>query len=100
MQVGARFFCRAVPPPRIKDPFGERGDGNHVMGLLAALLSAVFASAKDLVSKKLASGLDGTASTFASFAFALPFYAVLLIVLWLLGQETFTCYLAFLGLVR
>jgi drug/metabolite transporter (DMT)-like permease len=69
------------------------------MGLLAALSSAVFASAKDLVSKKLASGLDGTASTFASFAFALPFYAVLLIVLWLLGQETFTWSLAFLGLV-
>jgi drug/metabolite transporter (DMT)-like permease len=69
------------------------------MGLLAALLSSVFSSAKDLISKRLAFHLDGTVSTFASFAFALPFYIVLLIVLALLGQETVTFSLTFLTLV-
>jgi drug/metabolite transporter (DMT)-like permease len=69
------------------------------MGLFASLLSAGFAAAKDLVSKRLAYRLDGTASTFASFAFALPFYVLVLAVLALLGEETFTWSLAFFGLV-
>ncbi len=69
------------------------------MGLLAALLSAVFSSAKDLMSKRLAFRLDGTVSTFASFAFALPFYLLLLTLLTLLGHGTFTFSSAFLGLV-
>src|SRR5262249_62335715 len=59
------------------------------MGFFAATLSAVFSSSKDLVSKRLASRLDGTASTFASFAFALPYYVLVLVVLYLLGEETF-----------
>jgi drug/metabolite transporter (DMT)-like permease len=69
------------------------------MGLLASFLCAVFAASKDLVSKKLAFRMDGTASTFASFAFALPFYLVVLVVLYLLGLEDFTLPAAFLGLV-
>jgi drug/metabolite transporter (DMT)-like permease len=69
------------------------------MGLLAALLSALFSSSKDLMSKRLAFRLDGTVSTFASFAFALPFYVVLLTILTLLGYESFTCSLLFLALV-
>ncbi len=69
------------------------------MGLIAALTSAVLASAKDLVSKRLAFRLDGTASTFASFAYALPFYLVILAVLYFIGEETFTLSLAFLVLV-
>ncbi len=69
------------------------------MGLWAALLSCAFASSKDLISKRLAFHLDGTVSTFASFAFALPYYLVLLAVLTFLGRETFTCSLAFLTLV-
>ncbi|HEY7158327.1 MAG TPA: DMT family transporter [Gemmataceae bacterium] len=69
------------------------------MGLLAALLSSVFSSSKDLISKRLAFHLDGTVSTFASFAFALPFYIVLLIVLALLGHETVTLSLTFFTLV-
>jgi drug/metabolite transporter (DMT)-like permease len=69
------------------------------MGLLAALLSALFSSSKDLMSKRLAFRLDGTVSTFASFAFALPFYIVLLTILYLLGYESFTCSLLFLALV-
>jgi ABC-type dipeptide/oligopeptide/nickel transport system permease subunit len=47
-------------------------------GLIAALLSAVFASSKDIVSKKVSSNVDGTISAFASFAYALPYYAVVL----------------------
>jgi drug/metabolite transporter (DMT)-like permease len=69
------------------------------MGLLAALMSAVFSSSKDLMSKRLAFHLDGTVSTFASFAFALPYYVLLLVVLYLRGYETFTFSLAFLTLV-
>ncbi|HWG47260.1 MAG TPA: EamA family transporter [Gemmataceae bacterium] len=69
------------------------------MGLLAALLSALFSSSKDLMSKRLAFRLDGTASTFASFAFALPFYVLLLAGLYLFGHEAFTYSLAFLTLV-
>src|SRR5262249_45357823 len=69
------------------------------MGLLAALLSSVFSSSKDLMSKRLAFRLDGTVSTFASFAFALPFYVVLLAVLALLGHETVTLTLTFFTLV-
>ena len=57
------------------------------MGVFAALLSACFATTKDLVSKKLSFQIDGTTSTFASFAFALPFYVILLTVLLLLGYE-------------
>ena len=69
------------------------------MGLLAALLSTLFSSSKDLMSKRLAYRLDGTVSTFASFAFALPFYLILLAVLWLRGAETVTWSLTFLTLV-
>lgn len=72
------------------------------MGLLAAFLSATLSASKDLISKRLASRLDGTASTFASFAYALPFYAVVLIVAYLLGWEvtTFTSTFWVLVLLR
>src|SRR5947209_9349500 len=69
------------------------------MGFLAALLSTVFSSAKDLLSKRLAFRLDGTVSTFASFWFALPFYVLLLAVLYLLGVETFVWSVPFLVLI-
>jgi drug/metabolite transporter (DMT)-like permease len=70
-----------------------------MIGLSAALLSTVFASSKDLMSKHLAFRLDGTVSTFASFAFALPFYVALLLVLHLQGSESLTCTRDFLILV-
>lgn len=69
------------------------------MGLFLALLSSIFASSKDLVSKRLSFHLDGTVSAFASFAFALPYYLTLMIVLTLLGQETVTLSWLFLSLV-
>lgn len=69
------------------------------MGFLAALLSTLFSSSKDLLSKRFAYKIDGTVSTFASFWFALPFYLVVLGVLYLLGVETFEWSLLFWGLV-
>lgn len=69
------------------------------MGLFAALLSATLSASKDLISKRLASRLDGTSSTYASFAFALPYYAILLVVLYLLRWEVLTFSAQFWGLV-
>ena len=59
------------------------------MGLVIAIVCAFFQSAKDLVSKKLAFSVSGVVSAFASFVFALPFYAVLLFALWAAGLESF-----------
>lgn len=58
------------------------------MGFLAALVSALFSTSKDLVSKKLAFEIDGTASAFASFLFALPYYVVVIVVLWSCGYQS------------
>jgi drug/metabolite transporter (DMT)-like permease len=69
------------------------------MGFVAALLSAGFSSAKDLLSKRLAFRLDGTVSTFASFWFALPFYLLVLATLYGLGMESFEWSALFLILV-
>jgi drug/metabolite transporter (DMT)-like permease len=69
------------------------------MGFLAATLSAVFSSCKDLLSKRLAFRLDGTSSTFASFAFALPFYIPALAFLYWLGLEDFERSVPFLVLI-
>jgi drug/metabolite transporter (DMT)-like permease len=69
------------------------------MGLFAALLSAFFSSSKDLVSKRLAFRLDGMASTFASFGFALPYYVALLAVVYALRRTTVEISLTFLTLV-
>jgi drug/metabolite transporter (DMT)-like permease len=74
------------------------------MGVFASFLSAALSSAKDLISKRLASRLDGMTSTFASFAYALPYYVVLLTILYfwgdyLLGEETLTFSSTFLLLV-
>jgi drug/metabolite transporter (DMT)-like permease len=69
------------------------------MGLFAAVLCTVFSAAKDLLSKRFSFRMDGMTSTFASFAFALPFYVLLLAVLTFLGLETFTYSLEFWVLV-
>ncbi len=49
------------------------------MGIIAAFFATAFSSTKDLLSKKISFSVDGTSSAFASFAFALPFYLLLLI---------------------
>lgn len=58
-------------------------------GLFAALSAAAFSTFKDLVSKKLASSLAGIHSAFASFLYALPYYVVVLSILYLAGAEEF-----------
>lgn len=57
------------------------------MGFLAAAFSALFSASKDLLSKRLAYRLDGLTSTYASFAYALPFYLLVLAVLHGLGVQ-------------
>lgn len=57
------------------------------MGILLALVSAFFSSSKDLVSKRLAASVDGTTSAFASFAFALPWYLLIMLLSALFGWE-------------
>lgn len=57
------------------------------MGFLLALLSACSATAKDIVSKAVASRVNPSISTFASFAFALPFYVILLALSPLFGAD-------------
>jgi drug/metabolite transporter (DMT)-like permease len=59
------------------------------MGYLISVLCALLNSAKDLVSKRLSFSLDATASTYASFAYALPGYAILLAMRTYLGVETY-----------
>lgn len=69
------------------------------MGSFLALLSAVFATSKDIVSKKLAADVHGNLSAFASFFFALPFYLIIFLILWTVGVETFTVASGFFTLV-
>ncbi|RMG42636.1 MAG: EamA family transporter [Candidatus Dadabacteria bacterium] len=59
------------------------------MGVVAAFIAAAFASARDLTSKKITFKLDGTLNTFGSFAFALPFYLVALIIAYFAGMNVF-----------
>lgn len=70
-----------------------------MIGVLLSLATTVAMTAKDVVSKKLSVSVDGTTSAFASFAFALPFYAIVLFIFWLLGWETFTVHSAFFSYV-
>jgi drug/metabolite transporter (DMT)-like permease len=67
----------------------------NTIGICAALGLATFASAKDLVSKRLSSSLSGTLSAFASFVFALPYYLLLIPLLWLVGIEDFSIKVGF-----
>jgi drug/metabolite transporter (DMT)-like permease len=57
------------------------------MGILVTIFSALCSTAKDIVSKGLASRVHSDVSTFASFLFALPFYALIVVVATLLGLE-------------
>ena len=69
------------------------------MGLLFALNSALFATIKDTISKRLASKVSGTVSTIASFLYALPFYLLALGVATYYNYETWVVTEAFLALV-
>lgn len=65
----------------------------------AALLAAFFATAKDVVSKKVAFTVTGAGSGFASFLYAIPFYLVLISGLYFTGFPIFHVTGAFFGLV-
>lgn len=69
------------------------------MGVLAALFTAVMSTAKDLASKMLAGRVDPDVSTFASFAFALPFYALIALGFHVCGYEAIEVSRQFLLLV-
>lgn len=69
------------------------------MEIFFSFLSALFATSKDLLSKRFSFRMDGITSTFTSFAYALPFYLIALAVSYGLGAETFTLTPVFLGLV-
>lgn len=60
-----------------------------MIGIASALISTFFASSKDLVSKSLAHKIDGTVSACASFLYALPWYALCMGTLYLLGYNIF-----------
>jgi drug/metabolite transporter (DMT)-like permease len=69
------------------------------MGIIATLISACTLTAKDLVSKAVASKVHPDISTFASFLFALPFYGVIYLGLYLFGDGGLVLSRTFLILV-
>jgi len=69
------------------------------MGFLIALVSAVSATAKDIVSKALAGKVNSDVSTLASFLFALPFYGVVIVVAQIFGLQPLAYSGTFLTLV-
>jgi drug/metabolite transporter (DMT)-like permease len=69
------------------------------MGFLVTIFCALCSTAKDIVSKGLASRVHSDVSTFASFLFALPFYALIIVMAALLGLEPLAFSGPFLWLV-
>lgn len=59
------------------------------MGFFYAYVSIFLATAKDVVSKRLSFNVSSSVSTFGSFAFAIPGYLILLLVLYFFGLEDF-----------
>jgi uncharacterized membrane protein len=60
------------------------------LGSLAAVVASLLTVARDVVSKKVSSRVHPFVSSFASFAFAAPFYLLLLGVSWIIGFEDFS----------
>lgn len=69
------------------------------MGLIFTLICACTLTAKDLVSKAVAGKVHPDLSTFASFLYALPFYAIIFFGLYLSGDEGLALSRTFLLLV-
>jgi uncharacterized membrane protein len=61
--------------------------GLNKLGFILALLSACSATAKDIVSKSVASRVHPSVSTFASFIFAIPFYLALIGLSYIFGSQ-------------
>lgn len=58
-------------------------------GIIAILLASMFASAKDIMSKKLSFLVHSNVSACTSFIFALPFYIALLFIMQVFGLSPF-----------
>lgn len=69
------------------------------MGFIYAISAACLATAKDVVSKSVATKVSGTVSTIASFLYALPFYIILIIAAYFAGYEDLSFTTQFFGLV-
>ncbi len=72
---------------------------SYRMGFFIAFLSALSATAKDVVSKSLASKVHSDTSTLASFLFALPYYLVLIMVAQVCGMNPLEYSGSFIALV-
>ncbi|MEN9846665.1 MAG: hypothetical protein RIS36_1812, partial [Pseudomonadota bacterium] len=86
------------------DAYGRPGNAAHdielnLMGVVAALISACTSTAKDIVSKAVSRKVHPDISTFASFLFALPFYGLIFVALYLFGGEGFVLSRTFFMLV-
>jgi uncharacterized membrane protein len=69
------------------------------MGFFIAMLSALSTTAKDVVSKTVSTAVHPDLSTCASFLFALPYYAIIILIAYSLGYEDFIFSAWFLALV-
>ena len=69
------------------------------MGAFLAILAAFSLTLRDVVSKRLSSNVPADLSTFASFLFALPFYIILGVILFLVLENDFRFTSAFFLLV-
>jgi uncharacterized membrane protein len=66
------------------------------MGVLWIILSSLFQVSKDTVSKKVSFTVPGVTSAFASFLFPLPFYVILLPLLYFFHLDTLSFSIALL----
>ena len=69
------------------------------MGVILALVAGLIGSGKDIISKKVSATVDGNVSAFASFAFAVPFYLVILSIGLYTGTERLAVTAGFLWFV-
>jgi len=60
-----------------------------MLGVFAIILSTLFATGKDLVSKGISEEVHGTVSACTSFLFALPWYALILFLSYCYGYSPF-----------
>ncbi len=60
-----------------------------MIGIISALVSTIFATSKDLLSKKLAGLVHGNVSAFASFLYAIPWYILFLSIAYAAGFPVF-----------
>jgi uncharacterized membrane protein len=60
-----------------------------MIGILSALISTIFSTSKDLLSKKLAGLVHGNVSAFASFLYAIPWYILFMCIAYVAGFPVF-----------